>query len=79
MPMTKLVGDIAKALVDRPELVEVTEAAGERGAQLVELSVDEGDLGRVIGKQGRTARSIRTVLGAAAMKQNARFQLEILE
>ena len=79
MPMTKLVGDIAKALVDRPELVEVTEAGGERGARLVELSVDESDLGRVIGKQGRTARSIRTVLGAAAVKQNARFQLEILE
>lgn len=77
--MMKLVEDIAKALVDRPELVEVTEAPGERGATLVELSVAEEDMGRVIGKQGRTARSIRSVLGAASVKKNARFQLEILE
>lgn len=79
MQMTKLVEDIAKALVDRPELVQVTETAGERGATLVELGVEEGDLGRVIGKQGRTARSIRSLLGAASVKHNVRYQLEILE
>jgi predicted RNA-binding protein YlqC (UPF0109 family) len=76
--MKQLVEDIAKALVDTAEEVEVTEKAGEHGATLA-LKVAPADLGKVIGKQGRTARSIRTILNAAATKQNQRFTLEIVE
>jgi predicted RNA-binding protein YlqC (UPF0109 family) len=73
-----LVEDIAKALVDVPAEVVVNEVAGEQ-ATVFELRVAEGDLGKVIGKQGRTARSIRTLLGAVGTKLNRRFSLEILE
>jgi predicted RNA-binding protein YlqC (UPF0109 family) len=73
-----LVEDIAKALVDAPEGVVVQELTGEH-ATVFELRVAEGDLGKVIGKQGRTARSIRTLLGAVGTKLNRRFSLEILE
>ena len=76
--MKKLVEDIAKALVDSPEAVSVRELEGEQNT-ILELRVAPGDLGKVIGKQGRTARSIRTLLGAASMKLNRRFTLEILE
>ena len=76
--MKQLIEDIAKALVDSPEQVVVREVAGEQ-ATLLELRVAPGDLGKVIGKQGRTARSIRTLLGAAGMKLNRRFTLDILE
>jgi uncharacterized protein len=73
-----LVEEIAKALVDTPNGVSVNEIAGEH-ATVFELRVAEGDLGKVIGKQGRTARSIRTLLGAVGTKLNRRFSLEILE
>jgi predicted RNA-binding protein YlqC (UPF0109 family) len=73
-----LVIDIAKALVDSPDEVDVKEVAGEQ-VTVLELRVAPTDLGKVIGKQGRTARSIRTLLGAAGMKLNRRFTLEILE
>ena len=76
--MKELVEEIAKALVDVPESVEVREVQGEQ-VVVLELRVGAGDLGKVIGKQGRTARSIRTLLGAAGMKLNRRFTLEILE
>ena len=76
--MRELVEEIAKALVDQPELVTVREVAGEQ-VTVLELRVAPSDLGKVIGKQGRTARSIRTLLGAAGMKLNRRFTLEILE
>ena len=76
--MKQLVEDIAKALVDIPEEVVVREVAGEQ-VTVLELRVAARDLGKVIGKQGRTARSIRTILGAAGMKLNRRFTLEILE
>jgi predicted RNA-binding protein YlqC (UPF0109 family) len=76
--MRDLVEDIAKALVDIPEEVAVKEIQGEQ-ATLLELRVAPSDLGKVIGKQGRTARSIRTLLGAAGMKLNRRFTLDILE
>jgi len=76
--MTQLIENVAKALVDAPEEVVVTTREGEQ-ATILELKVAEGDLGKVIGKQGRTARSIRTILGAAGSKLNRRFQLEILE
>jgi predicted RNA-binding protein YlqC (UPF0109 family) len=74
----QLVEDIAKALVDLPEEVTVREVAGEQ-ATLLELKVAPSDLGKVIGKQGRTARSIRTLLGAVGTKLNRRITLEILE
>ena len=73
--MKELIEDIAKALVDEPEQVAVRETVGEQ-ITVLELRVAAGDLGKVIGKQGRTARSIRTLLGAAGMKLNRRFTLE---
>jgi uncharacterized protein len=73
-----LVIEIAKALVDIPDEVTVREVTGEQ-VTVLELRVAPSDLGKVIGKQGRTARSIRTLLGAAGMKLNRRFTLEILE
>ena len=73
-----LIEDIAKALVDVPAEVVVNEVAGEQ-ATVFELRVADGDLGKVIGKQGRTARSIRTLLAAVGTKLNRRFSLEILE
>ncbi len=76
--MKQLVEDIAKALVDQPEEVVVREVEGEQ-VTMLELRVAPSDVGKVIGKQGRTARSIRTLLGAAGMKLNRRFTLEILE
>jgi uncharacterized protein len=76
--MRQLIEDIAKALVDIPEEVAVREVLGEQ-VTVLELKVAQSDLGKVIGKQGRTARSIRTILGAAGMKLNRRFTLEILE
>ncbi|MBI4873147.1 MAG: KH domain-containing protein [Acidobacteria bacterium] len=74
----QLVEDIAKALVDIPDQVAVRAVEGEQ-VTVLELRVAPSDLGKVIGKQGRTARSIRTLLGAAGMKLNRRFTLEILE
>ena len=76
--MKELIEDIAKALVDIPESVSVHSVEGEQ-VTVLELRVAPSDLGKVIGKQGRTARSIRTILGAAGMKLNRRFTLEILE
>src|SRR6266487_2278 len=76
--MKELVEIIAKALVDNPEQVVVTEVEGEQ-TTVLELRVAPSDLGKVIGKQGRTARCIRTLLGAAGMKLKKRLVLEILE
>ncbi len=76
--MKQLIEDIAKALVDIPEEVIVNVVEGEQ-VTVLELRVAQTDLGKVIGKQGRTARSIRTILGAAGMKLNRLFTLEILE
>ena len=73
-----LLENIAKALVDTPASVAVNEVAGEH-ATVFELRVAESDLGKVIGKQGRTARSLRTLLTAVGTKMNRRFTLEILE
>jgi predicted RNA-binding protein YlqC (UPF0109 family) len=73
-----LVTYIVKALVDNQEKVDVTEIAGEKSI-IYELRVGEGDLGKVIGKEGRTARAIRTIITAAAMKLGKRTVLEILE
>ena len=76
--MKELIELIAKALVDNPDQVTVHAIEGEQNTVL-ELKVAQTDLGKVIGKQGRTARSIRTILGAAGMKLRRRFTLEILE
>ena len=76
--MKELVEQIAKALVDKPDAVSVAEVVGEQ-TTVLELRVDQTDLGKVIGKQGRTARAMRTLLGAAGMKLRKRFVLEILE
>jgi hypothetical protein len=76
--MKDLIEAIAKALVDNPEQVAVRAVEGEQ-VTVLELRVDPSDLGKVIGKQGRTARSIRTILNAAGMKLKRRFTLEILE
>ena len=76
--MKELMEMIARALVDNPEAVVVTEVVGEQ-TTVLELRVAQSDLGKVIGKQGRTARAIRTLLGASGMKLRKRFVLEILE
>jgi len=76
--MKELVEEIARALVDRPEEVEVTQVDGEQ-TTVLELRVAPDDLGKVIGKQGRTARAMRTLVGAAGLKENKRYVLEILE
>lgn len=76
--MRDLIEYIAKALVDHPEHVKVTEIVGER-TSVIELAVAKEDLGKIIGKQGRTARAIRTILTAASTKLRKRTVLEILE
>jgi len=76
--LTELVTLIAKSLVDNPDRVEVREVTGEQTAVL-ELKVAPEDLGKIIGKQGKTAKAIRTILGAAAAKMKRRAVLEILE
>jgi predicted RNA-binding protein YlqC (UPF0109 family) len=76
--MKDLIAYIAKALVDKPEEVAVTEIEGEQ-TSVLELKVAKEDLGKVIGKQGRTARAMRTILSAASTKINKRSVLEIIE
>jgi uncharacterized protein len=73
-----MIEQIAKALVDDPAQVSVNQVE-EGGESVLELTVGPNDLGRVIGKQGRTARAMRNLLGAAGLKFNKRFSLEILE
>lgn len=76
--MRMLVEQIAQALVDAPEQVQVTPVE-DGDATVLELRVAQNDLGKVIGRQGRTAKSIRTILGAASMKFQKRYILEIVE
>jgi uncharacterized protein len=76
--LKSLVEYMAKSLVDKPDEVEVNEVVGEQ-TTVVELKVSKEDLGKVIGKQGRTARSMRTILNAASTKLNKRSVLEIVE
>lgn len=76
--MKELIKYIAEALVDNPEQVDVSEVEGER-TSVVELKVAKEDLGKIIGKQGRTARAIRTILAAASAKIHKRVVLEIME
>ena len=74
----ELITGMAEALVDHPERVSV-EAIAESNATVLRLRVDPSDIGKVIGKQGRTARSMRTILSAASMKLHHRFALDIVE
>jgi uncharacterized protein len=76
--MTELVTEIARALVDSPESVSVEEIR-EADGSVLRLRVAASDIGKVIGKQGRTARSLRTILAAASMKLRHRFSLDIVE
>jgi predicted RNA-binding protein YlqC (UPF0109 family) len=76
--MKELIEYIAKSLVDNPDSVKVTEVEGER-TSVIELSVVKEDLGKVIGKQGKTARAMRTILSAASTKEKKRTILEIIE
>lgn len=76
--MKTLIEAMAKALVDKPDDVSVAEVEGEK-TTVFELRVSESDLGKVIGKQGKTARAMRTILSAAGTKLGKRCVLEILE
>jgi len=76
--MKELIEYIAKLLVDNPEEVRVTEIEGEQ-TSVIELRVAKGDLGQVIGRQGRTATAMRTILAAASAKMKKRSVLELLE
>ncbi len=76
--MKELVEYIAKSLVDYPESVTVTEVEGEK-AMVLELKVHPDDMGKVIGKQGRIAKAMRTVVSAAAVKENKRVVVEIVQ
>ncbi|MFC2166463.1 KH domain-containing protein [Acidobacteriota bacterium] len=76
--MKELVEMIAKALVDSPDQVKVSELDGEQSS-IIELRVAPDDVGKVIGKQGRNAQAIRTILGAAGMKIKKRLSMEIIE
>jgi predicted RNA-binding protein YlqC (UPF0109 family) len=76
--MKELIEGIAKALVDKPDEVVVTEVEG-RQASVIELKVAKEDIGKIIGKQGRTAAAIRTILNAASAKLDKRSVLQILE
>lgn len=76
--MKLLVAGMARALVDQPDNVVVELVTDERGTT-IRLQVAPGDIGKVIGKQGRTARSLRTILGAASMKSQLRFALDITD
>jgi predicted RNA-binding protein YlqC (UPF0109 family) len=76
--VAELVREIARALVDEPSAVEVESVARDESTVL-KLRVAPTDVGKVIGKQGRTARSVRTILGAVSMKLHHRFTLDILE
>ncbi len=79
MSLKQLVATIAEALVDDPEAVEVIEVEGEHNSSVIELRVADLDIGKVIGKDGRTAQSIRTLLSAASVKLGRRAHLDILD
>jgi predicted RNA-binding protein YlqC (UPF0109 family) len=76
--MKELVAILAQSLVDQPDKVEVNQVEGEKSI-ILELRVDEDDMGKVIGKQGKIAKAIRTVVKAAAAKEGKRVVLEILK
>ena len=76
--MVELIEPIAKALVDNPDKVEVREVAVKSEGTVIELKVDPADMGKIIGKQGRIAKALRTVVKAASVKQNKKVIVEIV-
>ena len=78
MTLRELIEQIVKHLVDQPDKVSVKEITGER-TTVYELKVDKADLGKVIGRDGRTARALRTIITASSMKAGKRAMLEIIE
>jgi hypothetical protein len=78
MEMKDLIMYIAKSLVDQPDSVKITEVEGET-TSIIELSVAKEDIGKIIGKQGKTATAIRTIMNAASMKMKKRSILEIID
>ena len=78
MPLKELISTIAQALVDDPDGVEVREIEGDQNS-LIELRVAKGDVGKVIGKEGRTAQSMRTILTATSTKLGRRAHLDIVD
>ena len=78
MEVTELVNQMARALVDKPEMVTVHELKG-RNTSVIELRVAKEDIGKVIGKKGRNAEALRTILGAAATKERKTYVLEIID
>ena len=77
--MTELVAELARRLVDEPDAVQVEEIVEEDGTLVLRLHVAEGDLGKVIGRQGRLARALRTVVRAGGVEAGRRLQLEIAD
>jgi len=77
--MKELIEFIAKALVENPEQVQISEETGDDGTLLIRLAAAQEDMGRIIGKQGRTAKAMRTLLNAKATRERCRATLQILE
>lgn len=77
--MKELIEFIAKSLVEHPDAVSISEEQGEDGSILVKLAAAQEDMGRIIGKQGRTAKAMRTLLNAKATRENKRATLQIME
>ncbi|PLY03270.1 MAG: RNA-binding protein [Desulfuromonas sp.] len=77
--MKELIEFIAKSLVEKPDAVTVNEELDEEGAVLIKLSAAQEDMGRIIGKQGRTAKAMRTLLNAKATREDKRASLQIME
>jgi len=77
--MKELIEFIAKSLVENPDAVSVNEELDEEGAVLIKLSAAQEDMGRIIGKQGRTAKAMRTLLNAKATREDKRASLQIME
>ncbi len=77
--MKELIEFIAKSLVEQPEAISVSEEQGDDGTALIKLAAAQMDMGRIIGKQGRTAKAMRTLLNAKATRENRKASLQILE
>lgn len=77
--MKELIAFIAKSLVENPDAITISEEEGEDGTVLVKLAAAQEDMGRIIGKQGRTAKAMRTLLNAKATRENKRASLQIME
>lgn len=77
--MKELIEYIARSLVEKPEEIDISEEAGEDGSVLIKLAAAQEDMGRIIGKQGRTAKAMRTLLNAKATREQKRASLQILE